>query len=334
MKDPWSVLVRKHLSWMLIAVLIVLVSDPLGALNGRFSEDAYSEMRNELQKTQNAKVMLVGSWDDFYSLEYNDYWRKEVGGEFVERTYGEVLDAASLGDDFFNQYLHAKGITHILVPLTTYENSAISHKFGSRGSIEIQLAIPYFTFVTTSNGPYPAALLKVGKEFVAEAEADATSSSYEINWKNTDWWFYTKQTKIAEVGLYNYLYSNFYEWGPDVSWYFDLSPERPNVLEAVFTSTSTNLDQVNVQLILVSAYGPNAPEHVVSVKTNKFNETKTLSPSNPGVFEFKLQAGESVKIFNVTPCRLPSDFEPADPSIYKICFGVSEIIISPDTQAE
>jgi hypothetical protein len=91
---------------------------------------------------------------------------------------------------------------------------------------------------------------------------------------------------------------------------------------------------VNVQLVLVSAYGPNAPEHVISVKTNKYDETKTLSPNNPGVFTFKLQAGESAKIFNVTPCRLPSDFEPTDLSINKICFGVSKLFISPETQAE
>jgi hypothetical protein len=327
-----SVLERVKLPWLLVALLVVCVSDPFGILNGAYSEDSYSQMRSELKKTKNPIVLPVGSWNDFYSLEYNDYWRKEVGGEFVERTYGEVLDAASLGDDFFNQYLHAKGVTHILVPLSTYENGAISHKFGSRGSIEIQLASPYFTFVMTSNGPYPAALLKVGKEIVAEV--DTTNSSYEINWKNTDWWFYTKRTKFAEVGLYNYSFSDFYEWGPDVSWFFDLSPERSNVLEVAFTSTSANLNQVNVQLVLVSAYGPNAPEHVISVKTNKYDETKTLSPNNPGVFTFKLQAGESAKIFNVTPCRLPSDFEPTDLSINKICFGVSKLFISPETQAE
>jgi hypothetical protein len=324
-----SVLERVKLPWLLVALLIVCVSDPFEILNGSYSEDSYSQMRREVNKTENAKVLLVGSWNDFYSLEYNDYWRKEVGGGFVERNYEEVLDAASLGEEFFNQYLHTKRITHILVPLSTYKNGAISHKFGSRGSIEIQLARPYFVFETVSNGPYPAALFKVGEELISDVD-----SSYEIQWKNTDWWFYTKQTKIAEVGLYNYSLSDFYEWGPDVSWYFDLSPERSNVLEIAFTSTSTNLNQVNVQLVLVSAYGPNAPEHVVSVKTIKYDETKTLSPNNPGVFIFKLQAGESVKIFNITPCRLPSAFEPTDPSINEICFGVSKLFVSPETQAQ
>ena len=332
MKDIRSVLERVKLSWLLIAVLIVLVSDPLGALNGRFSEDAYSEIRNELQKTQNAKVMLVGSWDDFYSLEYNDYWRKEASGEFVERNYSEVLDAASLGNQFFNRYLQTKGITHILVPLATFKNGVITHKFGERGSIEIQLRDPFFVFAGESNGPYPSTLLKVKKELASEV--DSSDISYELRWKNTDWRFYTLQTKFAEVGLYNYTISNYYEWGPDVSWFFDFSPERSNVLEVALLSTSKTLSRVNIRMVLVSAYGPNAPQHVVTVSSKNYSETKTLSPSNPGVFDFVLESGDSARIRNVTPCRPPSVFEPTDLSIHKICFGVSKIFISPETQGE
>ena len=332
MKDPWSVLVRKHLSWLLIALLIVLVSDPLGALNGNFSEDSYSQLRSEVNKTKNAKVLLVGSWNDFYSLEYNDYWRKEVGGEFVERNYEEVLDAAALGDEFFNRYLQKKGITHILVPLATFESGAIVHKFGKRGSIEIQLGDPYFEIVGESNGPYPSTLLKVRKDLMPKIESGAVS--YELMWRNTDSRFYTLQTKYAEVGLYNYVFSNYYEWGPDVSWFFDLWPERQSYLEFVFTSASKQLRQVNVQLTLVSAYGPNAPQHVVSVSSKNYSGTKSLSPGNPGVFRFKLEAGESVQVKNITPCRLPRTFEPADLTDYKICFGVSKVFILPETQEE
>ena len=103
MKDSGSILERKYLSWVLIAALLFLVSDPLGVLAGNFSEDSYSQMRNEVRKSESPKVLLVGSWDDFYSLEYNNYWRAEMNAEFVERDYGEVLDAASLGEDFFNR---------------------------------------------------------------------------------------------------------------------------------------------------------------------------------------------------------------------------------------
>ena len=332
MKDPWAVLERKYLSWLLIVALIFTVSDPLGILNGNFSEDSYSRMRSEIQNTENARVLLVGSWDDFYLLEYNDHWRKKVGGEFVERNYGEVLDAASLGDQFFNRYLQTKGITHILVPLTTFKTGLITHKFGNRGSIEVQLREPYFDAVGNSNGPYPSTLLKVKKVLISEVKSG--DISYELRWKNTDWYFYTLQIKTSEVGKYGYRFSYFYEWGPDVSWFFDRWPERGNVLEVALESISKQLNRVNVRLVLVSAYGPNAPHHVVSVSSKNYSETKTLSPSNPGVFDFKLEAGESVRIRNVTPCRLPSDFEPTDLSNDKICFGVSKIFISPETQAE
>ncbi len=61
-----------------------------------------------VDKKSNSMLMLVGSWDDFYSLEYNNYWRTEISEEFVERNYSEVLGAASLGNDFFNRYLLSK----------------------------------------------------------------------------------------------------------------------------------------------------------------------------------------------------------------------------------
>ena len=332
MKDPGSVLERKHLAWVLITALLFLVSDPLGVLAGNFSEDSYSQMRSEAQKTKNPKVLLVGSWDDFYSLEYNNYWLREVGGDFVERNYGEVLDAASLGNDFFNRYLQFKGISHVLVPRTTFDQGVIRHKFTNRGSIEIELRDPFFKMVSSSNGPYASVLLEVLKTSAPIAEID--EATYKLSWKNTDWWFFTKQAKITEVGLYNYSLSPFHEWGPELSWYFDLSPERSNVLEIDFESSSKMLKEVNLELTLVSAYGPNAPPHEVLVSAANYSEKKTLSPNNPGIFKLKLKTGGSVKIKNVTPCRLPRTFEPTDLMEFEICFGVSKVFISPKTQGE
>jgi hypothetical protein len=332
MKSNQSFLKRQNLLWVLILLLVVLVADPLGILKGNFSQDSYTQIRNELSEYNKSKVLLIGSWDDFYSLEYNNYWRKEVNTDFVERNYSEALDAASLGDDFFNKYLNSKGITHILVPQTTFNRGAINHKFGNRGSIDIKLVAPFFMTGASSTGPFPSVLLRVGE--ASEVNSKVSDSKYEITWENVDWWFYTKQTKKIEVGLYNYSYSTFYEWGPDVSWFYDYSPERPNALEIFYRSTLQNLERVMIQLTLVAAYGPNAPEHVVSVSTDNYSETKTLSPNNPGVFQFTLEADESVLVRNVTPCRIPSVFEPADLSIYKICFGVSKLSISPENLEE
>ena len=277
-------------------------------------------------------MLLIGSWDDFYSLEYNDYWRSEMNSDFVERNYTEVLDAASLGDEFFNNYLHSKDITHILVPLTTFNNGLIRHKFGIRGSIEIKVGDPYLSVAGSSTGPYSSVLLSVQKPTGLSKVVD--QPSYEITWKNVDWWFYTKQTKSVEVGLYNYSFDPFYEWGPDVSWFFDLSPERSSDLEIVFSSRSKTLNNVKLELTLVAAYGSNAPSHTVLVSTKNDSEIRILKPGNPGVFQFEIKSGESVTVKNITPCRLPNTFEPKDQSIFKICFGVSRVDIQPQLQVE
>ena len=320
---------RLGLTWLLIAVLLAVVSDPLGVLNGNFSRDSYTEIRSALSKSDNSTVLLVGSWDDFYLLEYNGYWRSELGEGFVERNYGEVLAAASLGDDYFNQYLRAREITHILVPKSTIDQGAIRHKFTNRGSIEIQLGDPYFEAEGASSGPYASVLLKVLETPNVVVSTDAPK--YEITWRNTDWWFYTKQTKFTETGLYGYTYSSFYEWGPDVSWYFDLSPDRSNILELGYLTSSTDLSQVTIELTLVSAYGPNAPEHKVLVSTGKYSEAKILSPQSPGIFRVTINTGETVKITNVSACRLPRSFEPTDMSDFEICYGVSKVLILPGT---
>ena len=75
---------------------------------------------NGLEAGAEAKsVLLISSWDDVYSLEYNNYWRAEMSTAFVERNYVEVLDAASLGEDFFNRYLISNCLI-VLIKLSTY----------------------------------------------------------------------------------------------------------------------------------------------------------------------------------------------------------------------
>jgi hypothetical protein len=309
-----------------MATLIVLVTDPLGIIARNSSNDSYYQIRSELSKTKEAKVLLIGSWDDFYSLEFNSYWRKEVSAQFVERNYWEVLDAASLGDEFFNKYLQSKKITHILTPQSTFIKGVIFHKFSNRGSIEIQLGKPYFETVTASYGPHASVLLRVSRP--ANPTTTAIDPMYQITWRNVDQSFYTRQTKVTEVGLYSHSFKTFYDGGPDVSWFFDLSPERSNVLEIELESKSNLLQRVSAEITLVAAYGPNAPPHVVSVNTSTSTETKTLSSGTPGVFQVKLSAGETAKISNITPCRLPSTFEPTDAGSHQICFGVSKVVIS------
>jgi len=330
MKKHSKLLPRVNLSSLLVVGLCLLVADPLGVQRGNFSQDSYSQIRSALARYDNPKVLRLGSWNDFYSLEYNNYWRQEISQDFVERNYGEVLNAASLGNDFFNGYLQANDFSHVLIPRSTFDRGVIRHKFTNRGSIEIELGSPFFNMVATSSGPYEAVLLEVNK--TTSQPTELSEALYDIKWKNTDWWFFTKQTRIAEIGLYRLSYTPFYEWGPDVSWYFDLSPERPNNLELEFNSYTKLLNEVHVELTLVAAYGQNAPPHTVSVSTGTYSETKTLSPNSPGVFKLEMESGESLNISNLTPCRLPRTFEPSDLSEFKMCFGVSKILISPRYQ--
>ena len=330
MTNSRPVLQRLNLTWLLVAALIVLVADPLGLLVGNFSSDSYSQIRSELLKTKNAKVLLIGSWDDLYSLEYNNYWRQEVSEEFVESNYIEILDAASLGDKYFNRYLLSKEITHILVPQSSALNEKVYYKFGNRGTVDLSLVRPFFSKLTSTLGPFASVLFKVGGGH--SDRNNALTPKYSLRWFNVDSEFYEQKKGLTKNGLYRYNYYTDYESGPDVSWFFDPSPKRSNVLKLEYSSPIDHLDQVTLELTLVAAYGQNAPEHVVIVSSKYFSESKVLMPNKPGIFRISVHSGENIKISSATPCRLAGTFEPSDLTQFKYCFGVAKVLITPETQ--
>ncbi len=323
---------RRNTTWLIIGLLIILVVDPLGVLAGNFSSDSYSQIRTELSKTKNAKVQLVASWDDFYSLEYNNYWRSEMSTEFVERNYVEVLDAASLGEDFFNRYLVSNNITHILVPKSSVASGRIFHKFGKRGTIDISLFTAYFKEVSNSSGPFASALFQVieSSEYVQKV----TSPKYSLEWVGVGSEFYEQKNTVTEVGMYSYDYNTYYENGPDVSWFYDQTPERPGYLELKFETNNQYFGAIKIEIELVAAYGPNAPNHVVMYKSNDAAGTVTLKAGAPQKISVTVQKSGSVRLMNGTPCRVPSSFEPSDASLSKICFGVSAVRVTPPNQVE
>jgi len=310
-----------------IAVLILLVADPLGILAGNFSNDSYSQIRSELSKTKNAKVQLLASWDDFYSLEYNNYWRAEMNTEFVERSYADVLNAASLGDKFFNEYLNSKGVTHLLVPKSTDEKGRIFHKFGVRGSIDISLQSPFLTKVASSGGPFASALFQVNKN--PEKTANSMDSYYLLTWFGVGSEFYSKKDTVVEVGMYSYDYNTYYENGSDLSWFYDQTPDQQGFVELKYESDDLRLSSVNIEIELVAAYGPNAPTHGVVISSGQTLKSVTLTAGNPQRVSLRITDGQSLKISNGTPCRVPSTFEPSDASLSKICFGVSAVRVTP-----
>ena len=322
---------QRNRTWLLVGLLIVLVADPFGVISGNFSSDSYSQIRSELSKTKNAKVQLVASWDDFYSLEYNNYWRAEMSTEFVERNYGEVLDAASLGEEFFNQYLATNEITHILVPASSATSGRIFHKFGTRGTIDISLNSDYFKEVSKSSGPFASVLFQVIDP--SNSGQKVTSPKYSLKWIGVGSEFYAQKNTVTEVGMYGYEYNTYYENGPEVSWFYDESPDRPGYLELKFESSNANLGTANFEIEFVAAYGPNAPTHVVVFEINGAVSSTTLSAGAPQKVSASIKNGESIKFLNGTPCRLPATFEPADASLSKICFGITAVRVTPPTQA-
>ena len=309
----------------------MLVADPLGLLAGNYSSDSYSQIRSELSKTKDAEVLLIGSWDDFYSLEYNSYWRQEMSKEYVERNYIQILDASSLGDDFFNKYLSSKQITHILVPESTAVSGRIYHKFGIRGTIDISLNSKYFKKVLKYSGPYPSVLFQVLDP--SNGGHKETNPKYSLTWIGVGSEFYSLKNSVIEVGMYGYEYNTDFESGPEVSWFYDETPDRPGYLELKFESSNASLESAYFEIEFVAAYGPNAPTHVVIFETNGTIRATTLSAGAPQKVSVTIKNGGSIKFLNGTPCRLPATFDPADASLRKICFGITAVRVTPLTQA-
>jgi hypothetical protein len=271
-------------------------------------------------------VLLLSSYDDVYSLEYNNYWRSEASEDFVEGRNDEVLDAASLGDEFFNQFLQSKGITHVLVPESTSVRGQIFYKWGERGSINIDLKARFFTLVEKTSGPFASALYKVHQSGSNSDQKVATD--YSLEWSNVDWWFYRSGRAKKEVGMYAYGdYSIGYDSGEGLSWFYDLSPDRSNELILQFNSES--IQKVGIRIGLLAAYGVNAPDHEVLVESKNFSELLTLTAAGPSYVDVVVESGSEIRIKNVTQCKLPIEFEPNDESIFKICFGVGTVQVTP-----
>ena len=302
---------------VVVALVFVCLLGPIG-----FGSTANGDLMSYGARS----VLLLSSYDDVYSLEYNNYWRSEASEDFVEGRNDEVLDAASLGDEFFNQFLQSKGITHVLVPESTSVRGQIFYKWGERGSINIDLNSRFFTLVEKTSGPFASALYKVRKSdsgFDENVVAD-----YSLEWSNVDWWFYRSGRSKKEVGMYAYGdYSIGYDSGESSSWFYDLSPDRSNELVVHFKSK--DIKRVNVRLGLLAAYGVNAPDHEVLVESKNFSERLTLTAAGPSYVDVVLESGSEIRIKNVTPCKLPSEFEPNDESIFKICYGVGTVQVTP-----
>jgi hypothetical protein len=127
-------------------------------------------------------------------------------------------------------------------------------------------------------------------------------------------------------------YSIGYDGGEDSSWFYDLSPDRSNELILQFNSES--IQKVGIRIGLLAAYGVNAPDHEVLVETKNFSERLTLTAAGPSYVDVVVESGSDIRIKNATPCKLPREFESNDESIFKICFGVGTVHVTPVTPGQ
>ena len=318
---------------ILMTLIFVVVVNPYGVASGSLDLDPYSPIRSELANTKNGKLMLLSSFDDFYSIQSNDNLRRETSEAFVERGYDEILSAASLGDEFFNGYLRSKGITHILVPVTTSERGEVRYKWGELGSIRIKLSEPFFNSVIGTAGDFPVVLYEV-------LLRDATINQQTFNPKYFIQWgseirgeFYQVIRTQVERGQYSYEYSKSYENGLDVNWVFsyprstDGLPDIPEIAEFQYEGKSQEMQHVNAEITLVAAYGPLAPLQIVRVIYNGESVAYNLTATQPAVVKLQLNNGDKVQFRNVLPCRQPQTFQPGENDWRKYCFGISDIQI-------
>jgi len=313
---------QKLLIGLLTLVIVALFIDPFGATLGTQDVDSYRAIRNVLDKTANSRLLNLASYDDYYSIEPNLRLRKETSESFVEIGYESVLSAASLGDAAFNSYLHQQGFTHVIVPLSSARKGRIWHKWGSLGSVSIQLSPPFFRKVAQTSGEFPVVLYEV----LGANNLDTFENSlYSLEWSGVRKDFYELQREIKENGMYAYEYSKFYIDGLDVSWVLQGTgghSEKP-----VFSIRTPNLSNksFSVEMTLLAAYGGNAPTQIIRVSTSSTNQSVMVAAGKPAILKLQLTSNELVSFDNVLPCRLPSTFDSSNGDQRKYCFGISDI---------
>ena len=332
--NPW----RKALLLISFICFFLIIANPYGVATGNLDLDPYSPVRSEVAKTKHGKIMLLSSFDDFYSIRSNFDSRREFGETHVERGYDKVLSAASLGDESFNAYLINIGVTHVLVPLSTSQRGEIRYRWGELGSIRIQLTEPYFSQVTATAGDFPVVLYKVVTHSTSKNQK-LEDARYVIKWgdgvRNE---FYQVIRSLSERGMYSYDYDKYYENGLDANWVFsfprstDGLPDIQEIAEFQYLSESREMDNVTAEVTLIAAYGPSAPKQIIRVIHNGVSTAHTVTASQPAVVKLKLRNGDKVRFSNVLPCRLPQTFQPGEGDWRKYCYGISDIQVRLESQ--
>jgi hypothetical protein len=328
---------RPETALVILTVFALLIaSNPMGVVSGINNLKPDDVLMNSVSKTDNGKALFLSSFDDFYDKELNVFNRRYVGESNAGAGYVEILQAASLGDEYFNHFFNSHQITHVILPLKSSLRGDIRYKWGEIGSIRIRLAEPYFHFVLGSSSDYPSALYEVVQQTNDEPN-QIPNPSYSLMWGvSIRSSFYQLQRTMVEDGFYNYNYGLAYENGLDVSWVYgfperaDGTPEQTEIAEFKFVSSSSELASASVVVSLVAAYGGFASPQTVQIKHNGKISAYVLSAGHPAEVDLQLKSGDFVRFKNVLPCRLPETFDPTAMNWHKYCFGITYIRVRQD----
>jgi hypothetical protein len=310
----------------LLALIIVLIFDPSGSTLGARDVDEYTPIRNILADEHSKRVITLASWDDLYEVESEQIARKEISLSYTEYGQIKILDAASLGDEFFNSYLNENKISHVVVPVKSSKNNLVFHKWGDRGSIEIHLIEPYFTKLISSFGEHGVSLYRVNR--VDKSIEIPKNFHYELKWSdNVRPEFHKKLIKFKEIGMYAYSYHYSYEDGPDVSWVFQYSDMQKESADFTFQSHENANQKYEIEITLLAAYGPKAPSQIALVSLNSGTKPVQFNAGEQAKVLLTVVSNDRITIRNVLPCRSPSTWEPSDQDRRKFCFGIGKITV-------
>ena len=310
-----------------VLLLGIALVDPFGAMSGFSDNGPYSPIKEALSKVDHPKTLMLASFDDFYAIESNYIARAETSDSFVEKGYKPVLVAASLGEQSFNNYLHRRGVTHIIVPRSSADNGFIFHKWGNIGSINLALSPPYFEQVVSTVGDFPVVLYKVLGEFDNSIVND--NEDYSIEWDTGIRGEFQLNNGQTEIGLNSYSYSYTYADSKEVSWIFE-HHFQGIVNDAVgfkIRGDSRSKQKFAVSISLLAAYGGNAPSQVVRVNSSNSTSVANIRGGQPATLNLVVEANEQVSLNHVLPCRTPSNWAPEDKDWHKFCYGIGDITV-------
>jgi hypothetical protein len=218
---------------------------------------------------------------------------------------------ASLGEEDFVSFLQSRGITHVIVAKSDYENRILHYKWGKASSVSIDLTDSRFVYAAESPGEVPSVLLKV--QAISSDVHCINCKPYEIEWFSVRQDFYT-------IGASDYNAAN--QIDPKFSWAYP----SDNVKFQIVNSDKEKVEY-ETTIDFVPAFGVNAPPQVLSVSFGTEIYAVRLTAGVIARLTIVVPANELISIRPLLPCAVVSKVEPGNPDPRTLCFGISSVLI-------